>query len=89
MFHEEAAPSGYLVAEDVWFEVTDTREIQKVVMVNVEELEPPEDNPKSAEVIEKKSAGNRDMIVPFRYGWLLEVWDLLEWLYCWCGDGVR
>ena len=30
--HEETAPDGYLVAEDVTFEVKDTGEIQKVVM---------------------------------------------------------
>lgn len=30
--HEESAPEGYLVAEDVTFEVKDTDEIQKVVM---------------------------------------------------------
>ncbi|CZR75327.1 LPXTG-motif cell wall anchor domain-containing protein [Clostridium saccharolyticum WM1] [Clostridioides difficile] len=30
--HEEAAPEGYLVAEDVKFSVKDTGEIQKVVM---------------------------------------------------------
>ncbi len=32
--HEEAAPNGYLLAEDVEFEVKDTGEIQKVVMVD-------------------------------------------------------
>ena len=30
--HEESAPEGYLVAEDIEFEVKDTGEIQKVVM---------------------------------------------------------
>lgn len=30
--HEESAPEGYLIAEDVEFEVKDTDEIQKVVM---------------------------------------------------------
>ncbi|MFG6366690.1 SpaA isopeptide-forming pilin-related protein, partial [Schaedlerella sp.] len=30
--HEEAAPEGYLTAEDIWFEVKDTGEIQKVSM---------------------------------------------------------
>lgn len=30
--HEEAAPDGYLIAEDIEFEVKDTGEIQKVVM---------------------------------------------------------
>ena len=30
--HEESAPEGYLIAEDVEFEVKDTGEIQKVTM---------------------------------------------------------
>lgn len=34
---EETAPKGYLVAEDVPFEVTDTAEIQTVVMKDAEE----------------------------------------------------
>jgi len=46
VLHEEAAPEGYLVAEDVKFEVKDTGEIQKVVMEDkkepVEETEIPE-----------------------------------------------
>lgn len=37
---EESAPEGYLVAEDVKFEVKDTGEIQKVVMKN--EVKPEE-----------------------------------------------
>ena len=32
ILHEESAPEGYLVAEDIEFEVKDTGEIQKVVM---------------------------------------------------------
>lgn len=44
--HEETAPDGYLVAEDVTFEVKDTGEIQKVVMkdeaVPAEEPETPQ-----------------------------------------------
>ena len=32
--HEEAAPEGYVVANDVTFEVKDTGEVQKVVMVD-------------------------------------------------------
>lgn len=32
MLHEEAAPEGYLTAEDILFEVRDTGEIQKVAM---------------------------------------------------------
>ena len=45
--HEETAPDGYLVAEDVTFEVKDTGEIQKVVMkdeaVPAKEPETPQD----------------------------------------------
>ena len=45
--HEETAPDGYLVAEDVTFEVKDTGEIQKVVMkdeaIPTEEPETPQD----------------------------------------------
>lgn len=44
--HEEAAPEGYLVAEDVAFEVKDTSEIQKVVMKDEAE---PEETPKTPE----------------------------------------
>lgn len=44
--HEEAAPEGYLVAEDVVFEVKDTSEIQKVVMKDEAE---PEETPKTPE----------------------------------------
>lgn len=40
VLHEESAPDGYLVAEDVAFEVKDTGEIQKVVMKD--EAEPEE-----------------------------------------------
>lgn len=32
--HEETAPNGYLIAENVEFEVKDTGEVQKVVMVD-------------------------------------------------------
>ena len=44
--HEKAAPEGYLVAEDVAFEVKDTSEIQKVVMKDEAE---PEETPKTPE----------------------------------------
>ena len=33
---EETAPEGYLIAKDVVFEVKDTAEVQKVVMVDEE-----------------------------------------------------
>lgn len=44
--HEESAPEGYLVAEDVAFEVKDTGEIQKVVMKDEAE---PEETPETPE----------------------------------------
>ena len=47
ILHEEAAPEGYQTAEDVAFEVKDTGEIQKAVMVD-EKLPPdtpPSDTP--------------------------------------------
>ena len=44
--HEESAPEGYLVAEDVAFEVKDTGEIQKVVMTDEAE---PEEIPETPE----------------------------------------
>ena len=44
--HEESAPEGYLVAEDVKFEVKDTGEIQKVVMKDEAEPEKSKDTPK-------------------------------------------
>ena len=44
--HEESAPEGYLVAEDVAFEVKDTGEIQKVVMKDEAE---PEETPEAPE----------------------------------------
>lgn len=43
--HEESAPDGYLVAEDVKFEVKDTGEIQKVVMKDEAKPDEP-DQPK-------------------------------------------
>ena len=40
--HEESAPGGYLVAEDIKFEVKNTKEIQTVVMKDEKKpLEPP------------------------------------------------
>ena len=42
--HEESAPEGYLVAEDVAFEVKDTGEIQRVVMKDEAE---PEETPET------------------------------------------
>ena len=44
--HEESAPDGYLVAEDVKFEVKDTKEIQKVVMKDEAKPDEPKETPK-------------------------------------------
>ena len=44
---EETAPEGYLAANDVKFEVKDTGEVQKVVMVD--EAEKPEETPNTPE----------------------------------------
>ena len=44
--HEESAPDGYLVAEDVKFEVSDTKEIQKVVMKDEAKPDEPKETPK-------------------------------------------
>ena len=54
--HEESAPDGYLVAEDVKFEVKDTREIQKVVMKDEAEPDKP-DQPKETPKPETPPAG--------------------------------
>ena len=47
--HEEAAPEGYLVAEDVRFTVEDTGEIQKVVMKDKKEASPEKPNEEKPE----------------------------------------
>ena len=49
--HEETAPEGYFVAEDIKFEVQDTGEIQKVAMKDeAKPVEPPEpEEPESEE----------------------------------------
>ena len=46
--HEEAAPEGYLLAEDIRFEIRDTGEIQKVTMKDEAKPETPE-KPKTPE----------------------------------------
>ena len=51
--HEESAPDGYLVAEDIQFEVKDTGEIQKVTM---------KDEPKKPEIPETPKTGDRTEI---------------------------
>lgn len=47
--HEEIAPDGYLVAEDVTFEVRDTPEIQKVVMKDEAKPDEPSETPKTGD----------------------------------------
>ena len=44
--HEESAPDGYLVTEDMKFEVKDTGEIQKVVMIDEAKPDEPPEEPK-------------------------------------------
>lgn len=52
--HEETAPEGYLVAEDVKFEVKDTNEIQKVVMKDeAKPEETPDETPEETPTPEK------------------------------------
>lgn len=52
--HEESAPEGYLVAEDVTFEVKDTGEIQKVVMKDEAQ---PEETPQTPETPQEGTPG--------------------------------
>lgn len=54
--HEESAPDGYLVAEDVEFEVKDTGEIQKAAMKDEAKPDEPE-QPKETPKPETPSAG--------------------------------
>ncbi|MXP74022.1 peptidase [Lachnospiraceae bacterium WCA-9-b2] len=54
--HEESAPDGYLVAEDVKFEIKDTGEIQKVVMKDEAKPDEP-DQTKETPKPETPSAG--------------------------------
>ncbi len=54
--HEESAPDGYLVADDVKFEVRDTGEIQKVEMKDEAKPDEPE-QPKETPKPETPSAG--------------------------------
>ena len=49
VLREEAAPSGYLIAEDIPFEVKDTGEIQKVVMRDAAEDKPGSGTPKTGD----------------------------------------
>ena len=49
ILREEAAPAGYLIANDVEFEVKDTGEVQHVVMVDEAEPTVPSDTPKTGD----------------------------------------
>lgn len=49
VLHEETAPEGYLVAEDVKFEVKNTGEIQKVVMKDEKEPEEETEIPETSQ----------------------------------------
>ena len=49
VLREEAAPSGYLIAEDISFEVKDTGEIQKVVMRDAAKDKPKSGTPKTGD----------------------------------------
>lgn len=63
--HEESAPDGYLVAEDVKFEVKDTGEIQKVVMIDeAKPDEPPEETkPETPSVGTPKTGDDRPFLL--------------------------
>ena len=45
------APEGYLIAKDVVFEVKDTAEVQKVIMVDEEK--PKESTPEGGKTVER------------------------------------
>ena len=45
ILREEKAPEGYLLAKDIKFEVKDTKEVQKITMVDEKEPEKPEEEP--------------------------------------------
>ena len=49
VLREETAPEGYLVAEDVRFEIRDTAEVQKVVMKDEAKPVSPAETPRTGE----------------------------------------
>ena len=62
--HEESAPEGYLIAEDVAFEVKDTGEIQKVVMKDEAEPEETPETPETpATTVDAPKTGDNTPIV--------------------------
>lgn len=58
VLHEESAPEGYLVAEDVAFEVKDTGKIQKVVMKDEAKPEETPETPKPAPTVDTPKTGD-------------------------------
>lgn len=56
--HEESAPEGYLVAEDVAFEVKDTGEIQRVVMKDEAEPEETPETPQDTISVDAPQTGD-------------------------------
>ena len=61
--HEESAPEGYLVAEDVEFEVKDTGEIQKVVMKDEAEPEDTPETPQDTTSVDAPQTGDHSNIL--------------------------
>ena len=61
--HEESAPEGYLVAEDVAFEVKDTGEIQRVVMKDEAEPEETPETPQDTISVDAPKTGDHTNIL--------------------------
>ena len=62
--HEESAPEGYLIAEDVAFEVKDTGEIQKVTMKDEAEPEETAETPQDTTSVDAPQTGDHTNILP-------------------------
>ena len=63
ILHEESVPEGYLVAEDVVFEVKDTGEIQKVVMKDEAEPEETPETPQDTTSVDAPQTGDHTNIL--------------------------
>ena len=61
--HEESAPEGYLVAEDVAFEVKDTGEIQKVIMKDEAEPKETPETPQDTTSVDAPQTGDHTNIL--------------------------
>ena len=61
--HEESAPEGYLIAEDVAFEVKDTGEIQKVTMKDEAEPEETAEMPQDTTSVDAPQTGDHPNIL--------------------------